>query len=308
MSTEAQALQDNPLPEPQVMPCNFRSAGRLSNDSIRHLRTMHDTFARNVSHSLDLFLGSPLEVKLLNVEQIGSRDFVAALAPGSYLVPFTLMPLQSRVIAKFDSSLLFPLLDLLLGGSGDPLDAVRELTDIDEELMRSVIELIGVQLERTWKACHVNVMPSPSIKPALVGQLFLTEERTVSLNFEITLARSKAGMRLVMPMAFCNALVRSTHPEVARILGADAAMLPLRERLLDCDMHVSAELTGLRISVGELIGMQPGSVLDLHTHVEAPVRLNLGNFPLFEVTPVRRGGRKTAQLGRACLPDFGVCG
>ena len=294
-------------PEPNILPCNFRSAGRLSNDSIRHLRTMHETFARNVSHSLDLFLGSSLEIKLLTVEQIGSREFVASLAAGSYLVPFTLMPLQSRVIAKFDSALLFPLLDLLLGGSGEPLDSTRELTDIDEELIRSVTELIGVQLERTWKACQVNVMPSPSIKPAVVGQMFLTEERTVALNFEISLARSRAGMRIVLPMAFCNALVRSTHPESTRILGGDTVgALPLRERVLDCNMLVSAELTGLAISVGELIAMEPGTVLDLHTSVDNPVRLNISEYSLFEVTPVRRGTRKTAQLGLPCQPDFGA--
>ena len=307
MSTETQTSPPEEPRAPQIVPCNFRSAGRLSNDSIRHLRTMHDTFARNVSHSLDLFLGSPLEIKLLNIEQIGSRDFVASLAPGSYLVPFTLMPLQSRVIAKFDSGLLFPLLDLLLGGSGDPFDGLRELTDIDEELIRSVIELIGVQLERTWKACQVNVMPSPSLKPALVGQFFLNEERTVALNFEISLARTKAGMRLVLPMSFCNALVRSTHPESKRILGEDVgSLLPLRERMLDCDMLVAAELTGLQISVGELIAMQPGTVLDLHTPVETPARLNIRQFSLFDVTPVRRAGRKTAQLGRSYLPEVGV--
>ena len=295
-----------PPPEPTIVSCNFRSAGRLSNDSVRHLRTMHDTFARNVSHSLDLFLGSPFEIKLLNVEQIGSREFVASIAPGSYLVPFTLMPLQSRVIAKFDSALLFPLLDLLLGGNGDPLDDVRELTDIDEELIRSVTELIGVQLERTWRACEVNVMPSPSLKPAVVGQLFLTEERTVALNFEITLARTTANMRIVLPMAFCNALVRSTHPEVTPLGREDGGPLPLRERVLDCEMLVAAELAGLAMSVGELIAMQPGTVLDLHTPVETPVRLNIQQYPLFNVTPVRRSGRKSAQLGSPCQPETGA--
>ncbi len=293
--------------EPTILPCNFRSAGRLSNDSIRHLRTMHDTFARNVSHSLDLFLGSPIEIKLLGVEHIGSRDFVASLAPGSFLVPYTLMPMQNRVIAKFDSALLFPLLDLLLGGSGEPQDNVRELTEIDEELIRSVTELIGVQLERTWKACQVTVLPAPSIKPALVGQLFLTEERTVALNFEIALARSTAGMRLVLPMAFCNALVRSTHPETTRLLGGDASTaLPLRERILDCDMLASAELTGLAISVGELVAMEPGTVLNLRASVETAVRLNISQYPLFEVNPVRRGGRKVAQLVRPCQPESGA--
>lgn len=315
MSTEPQPRSSPPSVSsvssvssvPQILPCNFRSAGRLSNDSIRHLRTMHDTFARNLSHSLDLFLGAPLEIKLVNVEQIGSREFVSSLATGCYLIPFTLMPMQSRVIAKFDNAMLFPLLDLLLGGTGEPEETLRELTDIDEELIRSVTELIGVQLERTWKACEVSVMPSPSIKPAVAGQLFLTEERTVALNFEIVLGQTQAGMRIVLPVAFCNALVRSTHPETTRILGVESGIaLPLRERVLDCVMPLAAELSGLTISVGELLAMERGSVLNLHTSVEVPVRLNTSRFPLFDVTPVRRGLRKAAQLGPGCQTDTGA--
>ncbi len=292
------APEPNAAAELTVLPCNFRSAGRLSNDSTRHLRTMHDTFARNLSHSLDLFLGSPLDVKLVGVEQVGSREFVTTLAAGTYLVPFTLLPLQSRVVAKFDSALLFPLLDLLLGGSGDPLDQVRELTDIDEELIRSVTELIAVQLERTWKACNVTVMPSVSLKPAMVGQVFANEERVVALHFELALGSTTAGMRLVLPMAFCNALIRSSHTDATRRIGREtASTLRLRDRVLDCTMVASAELAGLHISVGELIDMRPGSVVNLRTAVHTPVRLGVGRYPLFEMTPVRRGDRKTAQLG-----------
>ena len=293
-------------PGPTVLPCNFRSAGRLSNDSNRQLRTMHESFARNISHALDLFLGSPVEMKLAAIEQIGSREFLNTLAAGSYLVPYTLMPLQSRVIAKFDTELLFPLLDLLLGGSGDPMEESRELTEIDEELIRSVTELIGVQLERTWKACGVHVMPSTSLKPALVGALFASEERVVSLHFEITLATTTAGMRLVLPMAFCNALVRSSHNEDHRLGSSPTTLLPLRERLLDCTMLLSAELPGLEISVGELIEMQIGSVLNLRSAVETPVQLGVRGYPLFEMTPVRRGAFKTAQLGRSFHAETGA--
>ena len=181
------------------------------------------------------------------------------------------------------------------------------MTDIDEELIRSVTELVGVQLERTWKGCNVSVMPSPSIKTALVGQLFLTEERVVSLHFEITLGTTSAGMRIVLPMAFCNALVRSTHGEgTARRVGEAVSARPLRERVMDCTMLLTAELKGPEILVGDLIAMQPGAVLNLRIPVETPVQFGAGTYPLFEMTPVRRGGRKTAQLGRSCQKALGA--
>ena len=112
------------VPEPTITPCDFRSAGRLSNDNIRALRSMHEAFARNLAHSLDLFLGSPMGVKLVSVEQIAARDFPAKLLAGSYLVPFSLLPLQNRIMLELESTLLFPLVDLLLGGSGEPEEVV----------------------------------------------------------------------------------------------------------------------------------------------------------------------------------------
>jgi flagellar motor switch protein FliM len=292
--------------ERTILPCNFRSAGRLSNDSTRHLRTMHETFARSLSHSLDLFLGSPLDVKLLHVEQIDSRQFTASLSNGNYLVPFAVLPMQGRIIAKFDSSLLFPLLDVLLGGTGHPHEHVRELTDIDEELIRSVTELIGVQLERAWKACKVAVTPTPSIKPALVGQIFATEERVLLLHFEITLGTTTGAFEIIVPMAFSNALVRTSQTEATRRVASQAApMSRLRDRLLDCTMLVSTDLTGLHVSVGDLVELRPGGVLNFRAAVQTPVRLFVGDRPLFDVTPVRRGRRKAAQLGRAYQQEIG---
>lgn len=292
--------------EPVVLACNFRSAGRLSNDSARHLRLLHETFARNLSHSLDLFLGSPVEIKLVRVDQIGSRDLMSSLQGGSYLVPFALAPIQGKILARFANTLPFPLLDLLLGGNGDPDDSIRELTDLDEELIRSVTELVGVQLERAWKACQVALAPVLSIKPALVGQIFAAEEQVTVIHFEMTVATTTGAFELVLPMAFSNALIRASQTEATR-RGPRQAIpgLRLRDRVLDCTMLLSTDLSELSISVGDLVRLQPGDVINLHSPVTAPVKLKVGAYSLFDVTPVRHGNRKTAQLERPCQKQPG---
>lgn len=301
-----QLANSNPAPrasDPTISPCDFQSAGRLSNDNIRSLRTMHEAFARSVAHSLDLFLGSPMGVKLVGVEQIAAKDFTAKVGSGSYLVPFTLLPLQNRIMLELESSLLFPLVDLLLGGSGERLDDSRELTDIDEELIRSVTELISVQMERTWKACNVSVSPGASLRLATAGQIFAAEERLISTGFEVTLGTTIARMQIILPIGFCHALVRSSHLGNTRTAQEQAAGTQrLRERLLDCTMTLLAELSNAQITVGEMIDMRPGAILNLRTSVKTPVRLGINEYPLFEMTPVRRGVYKTAQLGRRCLP------
>lgn len=298
MRVQAEAKREQALRERVLTPCNFRASGLLSNESTRQLRSMHETFARTLSHSLDLFLGSPVEVKLIKIDQVGAREFSAAMASGSYLVPFSLLPMQERVIAKFENILLFPLLDLLLGGPGEPVEQIRELTEIDEELFRSVTELVAAQLERAWKVSTVSVTPLASVKPALTGQLFAMEERVVTLQFEIRLATVVSGFALVLPMSFSSGLVRS-NSDVGRSEDHANARLRFRQRVLQCEMPLSVDLAELCIPLGDVVGLEVGSVLNLRTPVQTPILLRVGGHPIFEATPVRRGEYKAAQLNCA---------
>jgi len=298
MRDRVETSRKESLQEHVITPCNFRASGLLSNESTRHLRSMHEGFARTLAHSLDLVLGSPVEIKLSKVDQIGAREFSAAMAAGSYLVPFSLLPMQERVIVKFENGLLFPLLDLLLGGRGEPIEQIRELTEIDEELFRSVTELIASQLERAWKVPAVSVSTLPSIKPIVTGQLFAMEERVVTLQFEIRLATTVSEFALALPISFSSSLVRS-HTDAGRRNEAGAnARLRFRERLLRCDMPLSIDLANLSVPLGDVIGLEVGSSLNLRTAVQTPIQLRTEGHPIFEVTPVRKGEYKAAQLNR----------
>lgn len=299
MGSSTEAKREDKSQVRMLTLCNFRASGLLSNESTRQLRSMHETFARTLSHSLDLFLGSPVEVKLAQVDQIGAREFSASMTAASYLVPFGLLPTQERLIAKFDNALLFPLLDLLLGGPGEPVEQMRELTEIDEELFRSVTELIAGQLERTWKASIVSVSPLASVKPALTG-LFALEERVVTLHFEIRLATVTSAFALALPMSFASSLVRGSHNDAGRRNEGNAnGALRFRERILQCDMPLTVDLAHVSIPLGDIVTLEPGITLNLRTPVQAPILLRVGGYPIFEVTPVRRGEYKAAQLNCA---------
>ena len=295
-------MSTNPSPPTRsITPCNFRAAGRLSNESTRHLRSLHETFARHLSHSLDLFLGSPLEVKLSSVDQLEARAFLSATAASGYFVPFSIASMPDRVVVRFAAALLFPLLDLLLGGPGLPDDQPRELTEIDEDLIRSITELICSQLERAWKCCQVALVPNPSVKPAALGQILTLDERVTILRFHMTIASVTGDLELVLPMAFTNALIRGSQSEsTQRATPHVAPQRRLRDRLLHCEFSTAAELSGLSLSVGDLIGLRPGDLLNLHTPVAAPPRLKIADVDLFEISTVRHKNHKAAQLLTPC--------
>lgn len=287
--------------EPSVVPCNFRASGRLSNESTRHLRATHEAFARALSHALDLFLGTTVDVKLAGVDQIDTRAFLTSVASTGYFVPFAISSMQDRVLARISPPLIFPLLDLLLGGPGEPDDQPRELTEIDDELLNSVSELISTQLQRVWRSCGITLTPNASLKPALLSQVLSLDERITILSFEVTLASVSSTFELLLPVAFTNALVRASQSEATQRAPQNAPQrLSFRDRLFHCKLLASTELSGLRLSVGDLINVKPGDVLNLHASVATPLKLRIADRDLFEVTAVRHKKQKAAQLRTAC--------
>ncbi len=276
--------------------CDFRTSGLLSNDSTRQLRSLHEAFARSFAHALDLFLGSPLEVRLQKIEQQGAREFTTSLLSSSYLVPLALQPLGERVVARFDSALFFPLLDILLGGLGEQSDQLRELTEIDEELFRSMTELMCTQLERAWKAVNVSVTPQPSIKSLANSQIFANEDRVVVLHFEIRVSGTLCTFALALPGQFAGAVIRGSQPNDQHLSDQAQEQERLQQRMLNCSISVSATLPDLCVPLGELVTMQVGSLLDLRATVQVPVHLQVGHHSIFDVTPVRRGNNKAAQI------------
>ena len=278
--------------------CNFRYAGRLSNENARALTALHEKFALSVTNSLELYLGTSLRLKLLSLEQMAILDYTSKIASNSYLLPCALNVMESNFLIEMDIALIFPIIDLLLGGAGTASEDARELTDIDEEIMQSVTALIIKEVERSWRTLNLSLTPGRCIKPAMIQQVFLANEKLVLLMFEMTLGGTTGPFNIVLPTSFVGFLLR--HLKAAQSKKISSLRLlrnpSLRERILDCDFTVAADITQMRVVVKDLIDLKPGTILKMNAPVRTPGRLTVEDVEIFEALPVRNGARKAAQL------------
>src|ERR1700688_3687287 len=76
--------------------CNFRYAGRLSNENARALTTLHEKFALNVTNSLEVYLGTAIRLKMLSLEQLTLQDYTSGLVSNTYLLPCALNVMESN--------------------------------------------------------------------------------------------------------------------------------------------------------------------------------------------------------------------
>jgi flagellar motor switch protein FliM len=280
-----------------VQPCNFRSAGRLSNESARALSGLHETLARNLANSLDVYLGVGLEVKLASVEQLAMEDYKAICGNAGYVMPCSMKPSPNMVLLEIGNTLMFTIVDLLLGGTGAASEEARELTDIDQEIMLGAVAIIVQQMEQAWKPSIVSLTPTACVKPMLAHKAFPPTEKVLRIRFDLTLAEMTGEFYLSIPGSFGGHLVRNIRTEISSTLGTRYFQRPsLQQRLLDCSFQLEGVLPRLQVRVRELAAIQKGSILKLNSTMSTSGRLMLEKKPLFEASPVRQNNKKAVQL------------
>lgn len=286
-------------PKPRsIHSCNFRYAGRLSNENARALTTQHEKFAANVTTALELYLGATLHLKLQSLEQMAIGDYISAMDSNNYILPCALNVMESNLLMEIDIALVYPIIDLLLGGAGTASTKARELTELDEEIMQSVTGLIVKQIERAWQTLNLSLTPGRCIKTAMIQQIFMMNEKLVLLMFEMTVGETTGAFNIALPTSFVGFLLRHMNATQSKKMSSLHTLrsLSLSERILDCEFVVAADITQMRVQVKDLIGLKPGTVLKMKAPVKKAGRLTVEDVGIFEALPVRNGMRKAAQL------------
>ncbi len=295
-----------------IQPCNFRSAGRLSNENARSLTAIHESFARQLASALDVLVGIGVEVKLLNLDQLPIKEHIAKLPPLSYIMPYSLslthgaasgaasVAASGALIVECDLDLVFPMIEVLLGGPGTSESEPRELSEIEEEIMQDVTALIARHAEQIWHMPNMTMAANRRIKSSLLHQYCPANDKVTLARFQVEVAGKSGSFQLAFPTSFLNVLLKQIKLEQPQRKGG-LRYFPsrgLRDRILDCDFEISAGLPRMKVSVKDLVGLEPGSLLKFRTPIRAPALLSIAGMELFEVMPVRNGPKKAAQIGR----------
>ena len=85
-------------------------------EQMRALQTLHEGFGRNFGAALSALLRSIVEVKLTSVDQLTYSEFVFSLENPTCFNLLRAAPLEGNLILDINPSILYPIIDRLLGG------------------------------------------------------------------------------------------------------------------------------------------------------------------------------------------------
>ncbi len=285
-----------PSNAPRVKAWSFLEAGQIGREPLRAITQLHEVFARNLTHSLGAYLRVVFEVNLVSVEQLSYGEFLARLPELTYLATLQLQPVSAVAALQLDLNLAFPIFDLLLGGRGAPEAELREITDIEEQILEGVAKIVCRELESAWQPIGVMCSFEQRQQPAQLQRLMPPTEKTLSLTFEIRMPESRGMLNVVCPSAVSNVLLRKLAHNWAyrRPKGLSEASPELLARLLECNFEVELSLAPEPVDASRLMNLQAGDSITLTQPVEKPAQVLIGGHPCFRGEAVRQNSRRAA--------------
>ena len=190
-----------------MVPYNFSSAGQISTDQLRAISMLNDLFARNLTHNLAAWLRTRFQVNLVSAEQIQFNEFLLRIPEISYVASVRLEPLGALSVLQLDLGLAPPIIDLLLGGDGKD-GPLRELTDIEESILGSVVEIICRELTIAWQPVGLSFNFERRQMQTQVARIIAVTEKTLCLSFEIRMPHSSGLLNLAFPAVVANTILR----------------------------------------------------------------------------------------------------
>src|ERR1019366_5916163 len=134
-------------------PFDFRRPDRIAKSQLHAIHQLHDNFVRNLVSSLSAYLRSYLVVNLVSVEQLSYAEFLDGMPSPTCMVSLGLKPYDGNGVLELNPSLVFPILEMLLGGTGKSSAAIQpDITEIEQKLLDGLIRIILQDLREAWKA------------------------------------------------------------------------------------------------------------------------------------------------------------
>lgn len=280
---------------------DFRHPSKFSRDQIRTLEFLHETFARRLQTALSAYLRTVVQINMLGVEQGVYDEYVRQVPSPAVLYPISMDPLPGRAALELHTNVVFIIVDRLLGGLGKGLNKGRELTDVEQTLLETVVWEVLSALKESW-ANIATLQPrlgEVAFTPQFM-QIALSSETVLTISFEIRILDSAGTMRICIPENVLEPVMSQVTAQAfyagsRRTLTRDQTT-NLRRNLDRVHVPVVGELGQTELTLQELVNLRPGDVIPLRRRARDELEVLVAGVPKFWARPGLVGRRAALKV------------
>lgn len=278
----------------KVIAYNFWSPDRFSKEQMRAVELVHEDLTERLTTSLPTFLRTNLRPRLVHTEQGRFHDFLKDFPANSLFHMINLAPLPGQVVITMSPNISYLILEQRLGGKIEGRYQDRQLTEIDQSLLRGLVEHMLGDIKAAWSKV---VSVEPTLEDSTTNQhwvqMIMGNERVMLLTFELNIQGTTGTMSMFVPFNTLKPIANVLNPHIW-IAGRKEQQqdYTTREKVMQnmqrVTLPIRVPLGQAELHLREILNLAVGDVIQLDTSIREPL-----------VVEVARRKRFTGRVGRS---------
>lgn len=274
------ADQGGGVGDEEIIPYDLTSQDRIIRGRMPTLEIIHDRFVRMFRLTLSSALRKVVDISVRSTELIKFGEFLKTLPVPSSLNLFRMSPLRGNAIMVIETRLVFTLIDLFFGGTGE-LEVKaegRDFSAIEQKMIKRVVVSALEDLQTSWRPVFpVQITYTRSeVNPQFVA-IVPHSEVVVVVTFDVEMGRAPMSITLCVPYSMIepiraklNAGFQSDQNEV------DTTWLNrFRSNLQMARVDMAVELGRAELQVRKFLNLKVGDIISLEQEVDKPLNITV---------------------------------
>ena len=272
--------------EKKVKVYDFKRALRFSKDQIRSLSRIHENFARLLTTHFSAQLRTYVQISVASVDQIPYEEFIRSIPKMTILNVFEVPPLEGRLLIEVNPNIAYAMMDRVLGGRGNSLNKVENLTEIETKVMSNLFERACENLQEAWASISDidPILTDFEVNPQFL-QMVSPNETVVVISLNTTIGETSGMINICLPHVLLEPIIPklSVHywMQTTKKEPLPEEISLLERRIKKTDLPIQAILGESTITVQEFLNLNIGDVIQLDQHVDKPLQIKIADHTKF---------------------------
>ena len=290
-------------PAKRTQPYDFRRPDRIAKDQLRAIHLLHENFARSLASSLSAYLRAYVIVNLVSVEQISFREFTQCLPSPTCMASLGMRPFEGNAVLELNPALVFPVLEMLLGGSGKVSAKItREITEIEQSILDGLLRIILQNLKSAWHSVtNLDLsIETHETEPALL-QILAPNEALVAISLEVRIGENSGMMNIGIPSIIIKMLRQKFDQQwsVRKTEVTEEEHSRILRLIKPANLTIDARLEGPTIAVEDMMRLDCGDGLTFDFVADKPLDMLVNGKLKFRGQIVASGRKKAFAIQHA---------
>jgi flagellar motor switch protein FliM len=286
VETAGEVAEEEPVSVPSAQVFDFGKYTRGRKERFSALDFVFDRLSKALRSSFSLFLEREVEVNLNPIQYIEYAEFIKTLPLPTNMNIVITDSLKGFMIVIFDAKLIFCVLETMFGSTTVTIPKVegREFTRIEFNVIRKLIDLVSLEMEKAWEPVHeITCRYSRSeINPNYITMVS-PEETVVVCEFSVEIADVVGWMKICIPYSILETIkgYLVSTPSREDMEMREKWYQKLSSRVMDVPLEMRAVLGRKRISVEEFLQIKEDSIIVTDTCVDEAIDIEIAHKSKF---------------------------